>query len=291
MKRYLMALAAMVLCACALIMLVAYYERDLVAPQSVYRAAARTPERSIDEIVEAVGPAVVAIDTRERRVIRRRAADPLLHYFFDDEDLFTETEGIGSGVIFDPRGYVLTVAHVVGQAEEIQVTLADGRQMEASLCAMDAHRDIAVLKLPATEMPVAPLGESAGLQVGQWVCAFGNPFGTASMSAQPSVSAGVISALKRNVRVEGGGTHSELIQTDAAINNGNNGGPLVDLGGRVIGLNTLILSSSGASTGVGFAMPIDTVREVLDELTETCRKAVPKKGAESQKWWRRIRRR
>lgn len=278
MKGYLLALLLMVLGACALIVYVADQLSPTPAALPEQRPVQGWHELSIDQIVGMVGPAVVAIDTRERRIVRRRVDDPLLRYFFDDTDLFADVEGIGSGVIIDPRGYVLTSAHVVGRAQEIAVTLADGRQLDAELCALDRENDLAVLILPAQGLPVAAMGDSGTLEVGQWVLAFGNPFGTASKTAQPSVSAGVISALRRRLKLPGGRVYDDLIQTDAAINSGNNGGPLVDLGGRVVGLNALILTSAGASTGVGFALPIDTVKERLNELTRQCERRAAQKG-------------
>ncbi|MCX6353331.1 MAG: trypsin-like peptidase domain-containing protein [Candidatus Aureabacteria bacterium] len=289
MKRYILALLLMVICASLLIVSVANY----VPVEQKKRRVPSPPvsegeEKSIDEIVERVGPAVVAIDTRERRTLQPRFNDPILRYFLDESDMVAEIEGIGSGVIFDPEGYVVTNSHVVGDAQEIGVTLANGRQMDAELCAVDPDRDLALLKLPEEDLPVAELGDSDHLMVGQWVLAFGNPFGTASKTAQPSVSVGVISALHRRVKVPEGLAYEDLIQTDAAINSGNDGGPLVDLGGRVIGLNTLILTSSGASTGVGFSIPVSVVREGLGELTRQCKEKHPEKsnpkGSTAQRW-------
>ncbi len=270
MKRYVLALALMVLCAAALIVAVAYYRpaADGLPPRR--ERGPRPPEKSFEEIAEKVGPAVVAINTTERKVIRPRMRDPLFQLFFGGEDFIAEREGIGSGVIFDAGGYALTNDHVVGGAQEIEVTLADGRRVGASICAVDHARDLALIKLAARGLPVAELGDSGDLSVGQMVLAFGNPFGTASKSAQPSVTFGVISGLQRDIRVERGRFYRNLIQTDAAINIGNNGGPLVDLAGRVIGLNTLIVTSSGASTGMGFAIPVDFIRESLDGLRAEC---------------------
>ena len=270
MKRYLLALALMVLCASALIVAVAYYRPAAGGLSPRRERGPRPPEKSFEEIVERVGPAVVAINTTERKVMRPRLRDPLFQLFWGDAYFVAEREGIGSGVIFDAGGYALTNDHVVGGAQEIEVTLADGRRVGASICAVDHARDLALIKLAADGLPVAELGDSGDLSVGQVVLAFGNPFGTASKSAQPSVTFGVISGLQRNIRVERGRFYRDLIQTDAAINVGNNGGPLVDLTGRVIGLNTLIVTSSGASTGVGFAIPVDFIRENLDGLRAEC---------------------
>ena len=279
MKRYILLLALMVVCASALIVFISDYHSLVKKGTGRHVPAREAVEKSIEDIVDAVGPSVVAINTKERRLIHPRGRDSILRYFGDESDLLAEAEGIGSGVICDPDGYVLTNGHVVGRAQEIQVTLADGREVEATLCAMDQERDLALIKLAEGRLPAAELGDSENLSVGQWVVAFGNPFGTASKSVQPSVAIGVISALQRNLKIAHGRIYRELIQTDAAINSGNNGGPLVDLSGRVIGLNTLILTSSGASTGVGFAIPIDSIKERLDELKRQCLRRRGAKGA------------
>lgn len=270
MKRYVLALALMVLCASALVVAVAFYRPVADRRQARGKRVPSLPEKPIEEIVESVGPSVVALNTTERKLIRPRFRDPLFQFLWGGEDFIAEREGIGSGVIFDADGYALTNEHVVGGAQLIEAVLSDGRQVRAEICAVDRAHDLALIKLEAQGLPVAELGDSADLEVGQAVLAFGNPFGTASKSAQPSVSFGVISALKRNMRVERGRFYRDLIQTDAAINLGNNGGPLVDMTGRVIGLNTLIVTSSGASTGVGFAIPVDVIREQLDDLRAEC---------------------
>jgi len=270
MKRYIAALFLMVLCASSLIVFVSRYKPWEREKRSFRAAGGPGKERTIEEIVGMVGPSVVAINTKERRLVNPRFRDPLLRYFFDESDFVAEVERIGSGVIFDPRGYVLTNAHVVQGVQKIEVTLADGRQVRAGVCASDQVRDIALLELPQGKFTVAKLGDSDNLSVGQWVLAFGNPFGTASQTAQSSVSAGIISALHRKVQVQGRGEQADLIQTDAAVNSGNDGGPLVDLSGRAIGLNTLILTSSGASTGVSFALPINDVLEDMDGLIRRC---------------------
>jgi serine protease Do len=270
MKRHVLLLALMVIGASALIVFIADYQLPISRSKGRRVPGRENVEKSIEDIVAAVGPAVVAINTRERGAVRYRGRDLFLRYFGEESGFIAETEGIGSGVIIDPDGYVLTNGTAVGRAQDIQVTLADGRRVEAMLCAMDREYDLALIKVAAEGLPAAEIGDSGNLKVGQWVIAFGNPFGTASIGAQPSVSIGVISALQRNLKAEYGRTYRDLIQTDAAINSGNNGGPLVDLTGRVIGLNTLIFTSSGASTGVGFAMPIDSIKERLDDLKRQC---------------------
>jgi len=171
-----------------------------------------------------------------------------------------ESTSLGSGVIVR-AGYVLTNYHVVEAADAIEVALADGRETAAQVVGADPDTDLAVLKLPAQfgETPVATLGADVGLKVGDIVLAIGNPFGVGQTTTQ-----GIISALGRN-RL-GLNSYENFIQTDAAINPGNSGGALIDAAGNVVGINTAIYSQSGGSLGIGFAVPIDTARAVMDEI-------------------------
>ena len=212
-----------------------------------------------------VAPAVVTIAVRRRERVRRRS-------FFDPYYLpFRETQGLGSGFIIDPRGTVLTNHHVVDDATEILVTLPDARDFTARLAGSDPATDIAVLVLQdAEDLPVAPLGTASDLMIGEWTVAIGNPFGGLLSNAEPSVTAGVVSALGRHL-VPGGddeGFHLGMIQTDASINPGNSGGPLVNALGEVVGINASILSRSGGSEGLGFAIPIDRALKVARDLAE-----------------------
>ena len=234
-------------------------------------SAAAAPQASIAQsrttaIVRAartVAPAVVTISVRRRERVRRRS-------FFDDYFLpFRETQGLGSGFIIDEAGTILTNHHVVEGATEILVTLPDARDFDARLVGSDPASDIAVLALDrASDFPAAPLGTAADLMIGEWTVAIGNPFGGLISNAEPSVTAGVVSALGRHI-VPGGddeGFHLGMIQTDASINPGNSGGPLVNALGEVIGINASILSRSGGSEGLGFAIPIDRALKVADDL-------------------------
>ena len=213
-----------------------------------------------------VAPAVVTISVLRREQVRRRP------FFFDPYYLpFRETQGLGSGFIIDAGGTVLTNHHVVGGATRILVTLPDARDFEARLVGSDPATDIAVLALEnATDLPVAPLGTASNLLIGEWTVAIGNPFGGLLSNHEPSVTAGVVSALGRHI-VPGGddeGFHLGMIQTDASINPGNSGGPLVNALGEVIGINASILSRSGGSEGLGFAIPIDRALKVARDLSE-----------------------
>ena len=212
-----------------------------------------------------VAPSVVTISVRRRERVRRRS-------FFDDYFLpFRETRGLGSGFIVDGRGTVLTNHHVIEGATEILVTLPDGRDFDAVLAGSDPTTDVAVLTLGgASGLPVAPLGTASDLLIGEWTVAIGNPFGGLISNPEPSVTAGVVSALDRHIipGEDDDGFYLGMIQTDASINPGNSGGPLVNALGEVIGMNTSILSSSGGSEGLGFAIPIDRALKVARDLAE-----------------------
>ena len=212
-----------------------------------------------------VAPAVVTISVLRRERVRRRS-------FFDDYYLpFRETRGLGSGFIVNADGTVLTNHHVIEDATEILVTLPDGRDFDARLAGSDPTTDVAVIVLEqASDLPVAPLGTASDLLIGEWTVAIGNPFGGLISNPEPSVTAGVVSALGRHIipGQDDDGFYLGMIQTDAAINPGNSGGPLVNALGEVIGINTSILSRSGGSEGLGFAIPIDRALKVARDLAE-----------------------
>jgi len=173
-------------------------------------------------------------------------------------------EGTGSGFIYDDRGHIITNYHVIENAEELSVTLADGETYSAEIVGEDPANDLAVIRIEAEDLPVpVPLGDSDALRVGRFVVAIGNPFGL-----ERTLTVGVISSLGRVIRGPENNFIGEVIQTDAAINPGNSGGPLLDLDGRVIGVNSQIVSPSQANAGVGFAVPANTVRRVVPELIE-----------------------
>ncbi|HIE51980.1 MAG TPA: DegQ family serine endoprotease [Armatimonadetes bacterium] len=230
-------------------------------------AAVRALQDTFAAVAEAVKPAVVYISAE--KVVRLR--NPLEDFFGDDffrfffgprfeppEQEFRQ-EGLGTGVIVDRRGYILTNNHVVEGAEELTVRLADKREFAAEMVGTDPDTDLAVIKIEGENLPVARMGDSSQLKVGHWVLAIGNPFGLAH-----TVSAGIVSAVGRtDVHIA---QYEDFIQTDAAINPGNSGGPLVNLRGEVVGINTAIFSQSGGSNGVGFAIPINLARWVMEQL-------------------------
>jgi S1-C subfamily serine protease len=196
---------------------------------------------------------------------------------FWTRNVFSVPRGTGSGFVWDEHGHVVTNFHVIDGASEATVRLADGRDYRAALVGASPAHDIAVLRIGVgfKRPPPVPLGESAHLKVGQKVFAIGNPFGL-----DWTMTAGIISALDRTLPTEAGFAIRNLIQTDAAINPGNSGGPLLDSSGRLIGINTAIYSPSGASAGIGFAVPVDTVNRVVPQVIRTGRYIRPALGIE-----------
>lgn len=206
------------------------------------------------------------------QVVRRRtspfANDPFFHYFFggDPGDMFgygnRYESSLGSGVVVSADGYVVTNNHVVGQNNaEVTVAIGDRRELRASIVGVDSWTDLALLKVDATHLPVVPWGDSSKLKVAEWVMAIGNPF-----SLNQTVTLGVVSALGR--AGVGIATYEDFIQTDAAINPGNSGGALINGRGELVGINTAIFSQSGGYQGIGFAVPSNLVRRVVDDLRQ-----------------------
>jgi serine protease Do/serine protease DegQ len=216
-----------------------------------------------------VSPAVVNISVQGTVQTAQNPLfqDPLFRRFFGlPEDQTPQNapaqrfQAVGSGVIFDAeRGYVITNNHVVNRADKILITLKDRRQLTAKLVAADPQTDVAVLKVEGDHLTSLPLGDSKRLQVGDYVVAIGNPFGVGQ-----TATFGIVSAVGRTgLGIE---SYEDFIQTDASINPGNSGGALVDMAGRLIGMNAAIISRGGGNVGVGFAIPIDLVKTVADQL-------------------------
>jgi serine protease Do len=220
-----------------------------------------------------VSPAVVSVGVTSTRVVRVDPFGGMFHddffdRFFPQPEVRQQVSGLGSGVIVDGSGLVITNEHVVRDADSVKVTLPDGRQFAAKVLGGSGTYDLAVVKITGDHLPVAPLGDSDGLVVGEPAIAIGNPFGNLLNDTQPTVTAGVISATRRDIKAEATatGVYKNMIQTDAAINPGNSGGALVNADGEVVGINTFIFTPSGGSTGIGFAIPIGLVRRVLHEI-------------------------
>ena len=215
----------------------------------IYAAGLDFAERRNVNVYDTVAPSVVNVTTQV-----------LVRNMFG----VVPEEGAGSGFVLDTLGHILTNYHVVENAQQINVSFSDETVLAAQAVGLDPRNDLAVLKVeaPAGLLQPVALGSSAGLKVGQWAIAIGNPFG----QFDRTLTTGVISALNRSLQDNDGRTITGVIQTDAAINKGNSGGPLLDSSGRVIGINSAIFSPSGASAGVGFAVPVDTVKRVLPDL-------------------------
>jgi len=233
------------------------------------------------EVVEKVGPSVVNITTE--RITQpqspfggRRSFDPFFDEFFQNffEPRQRRVQSLGSGVVFDREGHVLTNEHVIARADRVRVTLSDGREFDADLVGADPNNDLAVLAIRTDEqLPFTPPGSSDDLMVGEPVIAIGNPFGLSN-----TVTTGVVSALDRSVRSNEHSFHG-FIQTDASINPGNSGGALADLDGRVIGINTAIYQKA---QGIGFAIPINKAKRIVKELLKTGEVRLPWIGLELQ---------
>jgi len=205
--------------------------------------------------------------TVQTEVVERVPAD-VFEQFFGGRSGQRSAAGLGSGFIFRSDGAIVTNAHVVAGATRIQVALRDGTTYPARLIGSDETNDLAVIKIDAKNLPVAPLGSSSDLLIGEWAIAIGNPYGFILANTEPSVTAGVVSGTGRNLATpsEGAGVYVDMIQTDASINPGNSGGPLVNAAGEVIGVNSSIFSPTGGSVGIGFAIPINRARRVADDL-------------------------
>jgi Do/DeqQ family serine protease len=217
------------------------------------------PPGSLAPAAKRASPSVVNIATSKAAVRNPHLNDPWFRFFFGEQANDQPQTGLGSGVIVAPEGYLLTNNHVIEGADDIEVSLADGRKASAQVVGTDPETDLAVLKIDLPDLPAISFGDAAALQVGDVVLAIGNPFGVGQ-----TVTSGIVSALGRNQL--GINTFENFIQTDAAINPGNSGGALVDVAGNLMGINTAIYSRSGGSMGIGFAIPATTARQVMESL-------------------------
>jgi len=266
------------------------------AQQSLMPSAQAAPseadslQNAFIRIGQQAGPTVVSISTEQIERVRNyfqqhqfpgSGDNPFDEFFRQFGEAPQQPEarrfGLGSGVIIDSRGYILTNEHVVADADKITVTLTDGREFVGVVKGKDPRSDLAVVKIDAKKLTAASLGDSGTVKTGQWAVALGNPFGlmasgpsARALGAEPTLTVGVISALNRQLprMSRADRDYAELIQTDAAINPGNSGGPLLNLQGEVIGINVAILSSSRGFEGIGFAIPINKAKNVLDALIE-----------------------
>jgi len=241
-----------------------------VSPGTSQPSKASSAKRinSITEAVKAVEPAVVSINVIKTEYVR--AVSPFGFGFFDffgSIPLLRQVESIGSGVIYDPKGYIVTNAHIVSGATQIKVILPDKREFSGIVAGIDEIHDVAKIKITGNNLPVAEMGNSNDLIIGEWSIALGNPYGFLMNDSKPSVSVGVISAVNRNFAArQDRREYKSMIQTDAAINPGNSGGPLVNINGEVVGINTFIFSENGGNIGIGFAIPINSVMTILAKI-------------------------
>jgi serine protease Do len=228
-------------------------------------------QNSITNAVNLVQDAVVSVNVTKTEIVQRQINPFHSNFFgfFDNNAYRREVKSIGSGVIISQDGYIISNSHVVEGATQIMIILPDNRQFEAELIGVANLQDIAVLKISGEDLPVAELGTSQDLIIGEWAIALGNPYGFMIKDSKPSVSVGVISAVERDFsQNRDGKIYRAMIQTDAAINPGNSGGPLVNIFGKIIGINTFIFSETGSNIGIGFAIPIDRVMNIVEELIE-----------------------
>jgi len=229
----------------------------------------------ITETVKNVSPSIVGINVIEIREYKDPFFsffdDPFFQRFFGNRGTYNqEVKGLGSGYIISSDGYIVTNDHVAGNATKITVTLTDGRSFDAKIIGSDNASDICLLKIDGDDLPFVTLGNSDDIIIGEWVIALGNPFGLFELNDKPTVTVGVISATGMNLDAINGRYYLNMIQTDASINGGNSGGPLVNSLGEVIGMNTLIFTSgnSSGSIGLGFAIPVNKIKKIIEELKE-----------------------
>jgi len=242
-----------------------YWQQHHAAPRVVTpRGDLAAEEKTTIEIFERSRDSVVFITTTQH----------VMDAF--SRDVFTIPRGTGSGFVWDENGHILTNNHVIAGAAEVRVRLSDGQEKVATVVGASPMHDLAVLRIESEGKRIPlPLGTSADLKVGQKVFAIGNPFGL-----DWTLTTGIVSALDRSIKGDTGGVIEHLIQTDAAINPGNSGGPLLDSAGRLIGINTVIYSPSGASAGVGFSVPVDTINRVVPQIISKGNYSRPTLGIE-----------
>jgi serine protease Do len=254
-----------------------YYESDssFTSKQEIHSDNDITISRqnAITKTVQKVSPAVVGINVTE---IQKYSSpfdsffnDPFFSQFFGGNGSYSQkVKELGSGFIISPDGYIVTNDHVAGNATEITVTLTNGKEYKAKLIGSDHSTDIALLKIDAKDLPYVTLGNSDNILIGEWVIAFGNPFGLFNLNDKPTVTVGVVSSTGMNLEPMDNRYYLDMIQTDAAINGGNSGGPLVNSIGEVIGMNTLIYTAGGVqgNIGLGFAIPINRIKNIISQL-------------------------
>jgi serine protease Do len=255
-------------------------EDHFAAPGTLYAQSkpddiANSRRNAITQAVAMASPAVVGINVTEIREYRYYdpfADDPFFQQFFGrrQQDTYKqEVKSLGSGFLISADGYVISNAHVIGNAAKVVVTMTDGTKHDAQIIGTDDLTDVALLKISGNNFPFIKLGNSDEVIVGEWAIALGNPFGLFDINDKPTVTVGVISSIGLNFPNLDGRSYRGMIQTDAAINSGNSGGALVNANAEVIGVNTFIYTGGGqGSIGIGFAIPVNRVKKVVDELKQ-----------------------
>jgi serine protease Do len=231
-------------------------------------------QNAITRAVKRISPAVVGINVIAVQQIRYRDPfsqyfeDPFFKPFFGDRVYKQEVKELGSGFIVSPDGYIVTNDHVAGNGTDITITISGGKQMKAKLIGTDPATDICLLKVDGKDLPCVNFGNSDDVVIGEWAIALGNPFGLFEINDKPTVTVGVVSSTGMKLGQLENRYYRDMIETDAAINGGNSGGPLVNSNGEVIGMNTLIFTGGQSSTyiGYGFAIPINKVKKVITDL-------------------------
>ena len=227
---------------------------------------------AITRAIQNISPAVASVNVIQLKEIARKSpfSDPFFEFFFPYELHREKVKSSGSGVVISPDGYVLTNYHVIENAHEIIVTLPGGEEYKSEIIGKDRFTDLALLKMEGSNFPYADLGNSDDLIIGEWVIALGNPYGLFDVSDQPTATGGIISALNMDFgQQESGQIFQDMIQTDAAINPGHSGGPLVNGLGEIVGINTFIYTGSNysqGSIGISFAIPINGAKQIAEEL-------------------------
>jgi len=241
-------------------------QRPAALRQAAQASISDSRRSAITRAIERVAPAVVTVQTRSRERVQ---VDPFFDFFgLGGGSQSRIVPGLGTGFIVASDGVIVTNAHVVANADSVSVMQRDGTVSPATVLGTDETNDIAVIRVKKTGLPVVSLGNSSEIAIGEWAIAIGNPYGFVLGNSEPTVTVGVVSGVGRNLlaRGEGAGSYLDMIQTDAAINPGNSGGPLVNADGEVIGVNSSIYSPSGGSVGIGFAIPINRVQRVVEDL-------------------------
>ena len=247
---------------------------NVVNRQQIDDKISDSRQNAITQTVAEVSPAVVGINVTEIREYKDPFGDmfgndPFFRQFFGNRSFKQEVHGLGSGYIITDDGYIVTNDHVVGDATKVVVSLTNGENVDAQIIGKDPVSDIALLKIDKKNLPYIKMGNSDDVIIGEWVIAFGNPFGLFEVNQRPTVTVGVVSATGMKLQADQNRFYRNMIQTDAAINSGNSGGPLVNSAGEVIGMNTLIFTGNSYATGnigLGFAIPINKIRKIVDIL-------------------------